>query len=115
MPGTPMSHDQKKKPGIVFWITVVLLVMLAAYPLSFGPACWIACRSQNWKISTFYWPVQSYVPCCPGGQAALAWYAKLGMPTEGKGVLVPFHNRDGELEWVRYSAAPPHGIPPGRL
>jgi len=31
----------RKKPGWAFWTTVVLAVVLA-YPLSFGPACWLA-------------------------------------------------------------------------
>jgi hypothetical protein len=29
-----------KKPGMAFWATVVVVVVLA-YPLSFGPACWL--------------------------------------------------------------------------
>jgi hypothetical protein len=31
----------RKKPGLAFWATVALAVVLA-YPLSFGPACWLA-------------------------------------------------------------------------
>jgi hypothetical protein len=31
----------RKKPGVAFWATVALVVVLVAYPLSFGPACWI--------------------------------------------------------------------------
>ena len=37
-----MTSD-RKKPGVAFWATVVLVVVLS-YPLSFGPACWIAAR-----------------------------------------------------------------------
>src|SRR5262245_22978664 len=29
-----------KKPGVAFWATVVVVVVLVAYPLSFGLACW---------------------------------------------------------------------------
>jgi|GEM_PF-5871742 len=36
-----MSSDHKK-PGMAFWATVGLVVALVGYPLSFGPACWIA-------------------------------------------------------------------------
>jgi hypothetical protein len=32
----------RKKPGLAFWATVALVVVLVAYPLSFGPACWVA-------------------------------------------------------------------------
>ena len=34
----------RKKPGVAFWATVVVVVALVAYPLSFGPACWISSR-----------------------------------------------------------------------
>jgi hypothetical protein len=105
----------RKHPSAAFWISVALVAVLVGYPLSFGPACWIASRSENWKISTFYWPIQTYVPYCPGGGAAVDWYAKVCMPNDSRGVLVPFHDRDGKLAWARYAAAPPHGIPPGRL
>lgn len=30
----------RKKPGVAFWATVVVVVALVAYPLRFGPACW---------------------------------------------------------------------------
>ena len=33
-----------KKPGVAFWATVVAGAVLVAYPLSFGPACWITSR-----------------------------------------------------------------------
>jgi hypothetical protein len=34
----------RKKPGVAFWATVVVAVALVAYPLSFGPACWLVER-----------------------------------------------------------------------
>jgi hypothetical protein len=34
----------RKKPGVAFWATVVLVAVLVLYPLSFGPACWLAYR-----------------------------------------------------------------------
>src|SRR5262245_63765989 len=45
--GTPAVSQLKsamtshKKPGVAFWATVVVVVVLVAYPLSFGPACWL--------------------------------------------------------------------------
>jgi hypothetical protein len=30
----------RKKPGVAFWATAVVVVVLVAHPLSFGPACW---------------------------------------------------------------------------
>jgi len=32
-----MTSD-RNKPGVLFWATVVVVVVLVAYPLSFGPA-----------------------------------------------------------------------------
>ena len=42
-----MTSD-RKKPGVAFWATVVVVVALLAYPLSFGPACWAVGRGF-WK------------------------------------------------------------------
>ena len=39
-----MSED-RRHPSAAFWITVALIAVLVGYPLSFGPACWIASRS----------------------------------------------------------------------
>jgi hypothetical protein len=37
-------HDDRKKPGVAFWATVVIVVVLIGYPVSFGPACWLSSR-----------------------------------------------------------------------
>ena len=34
----------RTKPGVAFWATVVVVAGLVAYPLSFGPACWVSSR-----------------------------------------------------------------------
>src|SRR5262245_16838421 len=34
-------NSSHKKPGVAFWATVMVVVLLLAYPLSFGPACWL--------------------------------------------------------------------------
>jgi hypothetical protein len=31
----------RKKPGVAFWATVMVVVELVAYPLSFGPCMWL--------------------------------------------------------------------------
>jgi hypothetical protein len=36
-----MSPD-RKKPGVAFWATVVVVGLPLLYVLSFGPACWLA-------------------------------------------------------------------------
>lgn len=52
-----MSED-RKKPGMAFWATVAAVVLLA-YPISFGPACWIASRTGIGvqALPTIYRPV----------------------------------------------------------
>ena len=39
-------NPDRKKPGVAFWATVVAVVALLAYPLSFGPACWAVDRGS---------------------------------------------------------------------
>ena len=51
----------RKKPGLAFWASVVLVVVLA-YPLSIGPSCWALNLLGNprWMISLyqrFYSPI----------------------------------------------------------
>ncbi len=96
----------RKKLGVAFWASVVLVVVLA-YPLSIGPAGWMASRPfespGKGRIPTFYWPIMTYVPYCPGGGTAVAWYIKACVPA-GRDVLVPFHDPDGKLAWARYAA-----------
>ena len=31
----------RKKPGVAFWATVALVVVLVGYPLGIGPAIWL--------------------------------------------------------------------------
>jgi hypothetical protein len=45
----------RKKPGVAFLATVVLVVLLVAYPLSFGPACWV--NSRNGFGGRFVLPI----------------------------------------------------------
>jgi hypothetical protein len=50
-----------KKPGVVFWATVMAIAVLA-YPLSFGPAFWLSQHSllPDAIVSVggvFYWPL----------------------------------------------------------
>ncbi len=70
----------RKKPTAGIWITVALVAVLVGYPLSFGPACWIASRNQSDdSISTAYWPIGYLMK--NGGilGVPLRWYAKAGM------------------------------------
>jgi hypothetical protein len=51
--------SDRKKPGLAFWATVVLVVVLVAYPLSFGPACWLTSHLESGAgfVSVFYRPI----------------------------------------------------------
>jgi hypothetical protein len=48
-----MTSDHKK-PGVAFWATVTLVVMLVAYPLSIGPVFWTCNQlsAPDWLWST---------------------------------------------------------------
>ncbi len=58
----------RKKPGVAFWSTVVLAVVLVGYPLSFGPACWIAISYPAIvkPVGYLYWPLTRIAWACPG-------------------------------------------------
>jgi hypothetical protein len=51
----------RKKPGVAFWATVVIVAVLA-YPLSFGPACSLTDQEwcPLWLLGAYhfiYWPM----------------------------------------------------------
>ncbi len=50
-----------KKPGVAFWATVVVVVALA-YPLSFGPACWLTARPLLAEVRTPHPVMTAYIP-----------------------------------------------------
>jgi hypothetical protein len=58
----------RKKPGVAFWASVVMVVVLVAYPLSFGPACFLCekgclpqktawCLYRAWTWLAVYGPL----------------------------------------------------------
>jgi hypothetical protein len=49
----------REKPGVAFWTTVVVVVVLVGYPLSFGPACWVTSRTSYGAklIPLLYYPI----------------------------------------------------------
>jgi hypothetical protein len=113
----PMTD--RKKPGVPFWATVALVVVLVGYPRSFGPACWrTAISSSDIKeldelgqpkaryhhMMIVYWPLG----------AAARWHGPVGAAIRrwmGRGI------RDGQM-----AAAPVNpggyyvmGVAPGHL
>jgi len=70
-----------KKPGVAFWATVAMVVVLVAYPLSYGPACWLVGHRllPNWTmrpLEVFYRPI--------------GWLYKYG-PTPVRNAVVWYH------------------------
>lgn len=78
-----------KKRRTPFWVIVTLISALT-YPLSFGPACWIAARlnpKSPW-LNAVYLPIGRFMYEDPGSiSGALKWYGGLGIPA-GAHVLV---------------------------
>ena len=92
-----MTSD-RQKPGVAFWVTVVLVAMLVGYPMSFGPACWWFTRSTTREGTTvvmgstqhyvprFYWPIGWLAARGPTPVVrAIGWYGTLRY----RWVLVP--------------------------
>jgi hypothetical protein len=42
----------RKKPGVAFWVSVMVVVALVAYLLSMGPACWLRAKVDipDWAV-----------------------------------------------------------------
>jgi hypothetical protein len=109
----------RKKPGVAFWATVVVVVVLGAYPLSFGPWCWVCSRVSLPSVvheatSFFYSPIlRAWFPDADDqgwldgwdGQGRICdvinWYANLG--ARGKVTVGAFN---GSVCLVTYSSAP---------
>jgi len=75
----------RKKPGVAFWATVVVVVVLA-YPLSFGPACWITSRTNVGAeaVPVLFQPLTWAMS--PDSETTInrvsRWYAKIGAPDD---------------------------------
>ena len=71
----------RTKPGVAFWATVVVVAVLA-YPLSFGPACWITSRLDRGSdlVPTIYRPFTWGMSEQSGTtiNSVIMWYAKVG-------------------------------------
>jgi hypothetical protein len=81
MPGKTMTD--RTKPGMAFWATVVVVVAMILYPLSMGPAFYLADWLGNTSFMVVYvpleWVAREFDPsqtCCFGisksGESMLA-------------------------------------------
>jgi len=73
--------SDRNKPGVTFWTTVVVGAALLAYPLSFGPACWIAEGDRlpsfaHRALRRFYSPLANHAisECKSSPLAAMLWW-----------------------------------------
>ena len=74
----------RKKPGVAFWATVVL-VLSVLHVVGFGPACWWFSRHRDFHDSrlkdcgsVIYAPLGRVAIHAPIIGDALLWYASLG-------------------------------------
>ena len=97
---SPIPTTDRTKPGAAFWAVVMLVAVLVAYPLSFGPACWINCRTGTCGslISTAFRPIILLVGKVRGAEAVVRWYACAGVPSGRSPVFV-----EGDLFWIDWS------------
>jgi hypothetical protein len=83
-----MTSD-RKQPGAAFWATVVVVVVLLGYPLSFGPACWITSHVHPGNdfinrvpwIGRFYWPILVLAWHVEAAWDFVMWYSTVGAKT----------------------------------
>jgi hypothetical protein len=80
----------RKKPGVAFWAGVAVAVLLVAYPLSFGPVCWLNQRTCPRSghvylygtgytfVAEFYRPILTWMALRPPGSDLAYWYAEIG-------------------------------------
>ena len=79
----------RKKPGVAFWATLVVVLLLVAYPLSHGPwiTIYIATHADQPEIdasSAFYAPIDLAIENSPPAiqdlyDSYLEWWAALGI------------------------------------
>src|SRR5436305_15122535 len=91
--GTPATmpgmDDEQGKPRIGFWVTAPFSIALL-YPISFGPACWLAARpdvppgvksGDYGREMILYWPLNRAITRddIPWTVAPLKWWAEVGI------------------------------------
>jgi hypothetical protein len=103
-----MTSD-RKQPGVAFWATVMVVTLLVAYPLSFGPACWITSHAGSMAdvIPVAYRPMLYVVDAAPAPvERAVCMYAQ-ALADDGWMLLrFPFGLRAayGAWRWMKMPA-----------
>jgi hypothetical protein len=83
--------SDRKKPGVAFWATVVVVVALIGYPVSLGPAVWLTARGcfRDSAVQSFYMPVLWSAAQAESLEDVVVWWGSLGVP-DGKAVDMMF-------------------------
>ena len=70
----------RKKTGAAVWATVVVVALLVAYPLSFGPACWMVGRGlvADRPVAQIYMPIVVLISESEYAHKIAVSYAKIG-------------------------------------
>jgi hypothetical protein len=83
----------RKKPGLTFWATAVS-VMLMAYPLSFGPVCWLGTHADLFEdddLPVIYRPIGWLCYHSEVVEKGMFAYARLGMK-RNKSLNIPIED-----------------------
>ena len=108
--------SSRKKPGVAFWATVVVVVALAAYPLSFGPACylceknilsqkaaWIIFRPITWLARASPAPVSrlivAYAELCGDRRRVERLQMRLNGPSKYAGAPHPWRDSVSPIDY----------------
>jgi hypothetical protein len=82
------SINRSRRRGVGYWVIAGLATLLA-YPLSFGPACWVEVRRDGppamIPTSNVYYPIIWLANRSPRIGGIMSWYANLGA-SEGSSV-----------------------------
>ena len=75
------------------WLAIMMAVVFIGYPLSFGPAVWIAARGTVPKsaVELVYWPML----CQRVHLNAWGWYGSLGIP-RGESITFAVTDLEGD-------------------
>jgi hypothetical protein len=74
--------EERKKSGPAFWITITLLLVLVAYPLSIGPLMWLSQHGlvPGWLgplMAAYVAPAGLVASLFPPFDAFMTWYVRL--------------------------------------
>jgi hypothetical protein len=72
----------RKKPGVAFWATVGLVVVLAAYPVSWGPTSWLLYNVEMSDqavelVGILFYPIVWIGESSAAAASVMEWYQSL--------------------------------------